>query len=85
MLRSLTPDEIFLLENRSCRCDDWSQVEVSEDFSPEHISETSFSGRVVLGTFRKSLNMNNGVRMHSGISRAHIHNCTVGNDVLIII
>ncbi|MBQ9436575.1 MAG: DUF4954 family protein [Bacteroidales bacterium] len=84
-LRPLTADEIFQLENHSCRCDNWSQVEVSEDFSPEHIYETSFSRHVVLGAFRKSLNMNNGVRMHSGISRAHIHNCTVGNDVLIII
>ena len=81
--RFLTATEISELESQACRCDDWSQVEVSEDFSPEHISEAVFSGHVVLGAFRKWRTLEGKVKVHSGISRAHIHNCTIGNDVLI--
>lgn len=81
--RSLTLNEISQLEKQSCRCDDWSLIQVDADFNADYISEVRFSGHVVLGAFSRWHTLDGGVKLHSGISRAHIHECSIGNDVLI--
>ena len=42
-----------------------------------------FSGDIKLGNFSKSYTDESGVSIRSGIINAHIHNCTIGSDVLI--
>ena len=37
------------MENQGCRSDDWSAIEVAEDFSPRGIYNTAFEGRIRLG------------------------------------
>ena len=47
--RELTASEMAQMERQGCRCDDWSVIEVVEDFSPRGIFNTAFEGRVRIG------------------------------------
>ena len=33
----LTDRQIAALEEQSCRCDDWSNIEVADDFNPKYV------------------------------------------------
>ena len=54
-MRSLTVDEISILERNGCRADDWTGINVAEDFSPEYVRNVDFYGEVTLGVFDKSI------------------------------
>ncbi len=82
--RSLTSVEIAQLENQGCSCDNWSQVKVSESFSPSYIHQTFFSGDIVLSSFSTTHTLSGGMKRHSGIYNASLHNCIVEDDVLIM-
>lgn len=81
--RQLTAEEITALEKRACYCDDWMRVRVAEPFRPSHYHSVRFSGDVLLGTTEAVVMRNGKIPAQSGIFFAHIHNCTIGNDVLI--
>lgn len=81
--RNLTPSEISVLESNKCQSDDWCKILVAEDFSPEYIHYAQFSGRVSLGVLNKTFELGGGVKKHACINRAVIHNCEIGNDVVI--
>lgn len=49
--RALTSEEIKRLEAQACTATDWNEVQVAEDFTPEYIHHTRFSGKVRLGVF----------------------------------
>lgn len=82
-MRNLTQHEIDSLIANHCVAEDWTQIFVSEEFSPEHVSFTRFSGRITLGRFVKNFQLAGGLCRHSGIRNATLHNCDIGNDVLI--
>jgi hypothetical protein len=81
--RKLTDNEISILTEQFCRCDDWSKINVVEDFNPKHIRNSNFSGDVFIGIFEKEITFFGGVKKHSGIFNATIHNCKIGNNVYI--
>lgn len=81
--RKLSASEISLLKQNGCRCNNWDQIEVTNDFNPSPIENTCFSGNVKLGSFKKDFVFPGGVVMKSGIFNAKIHNCVIGNDVFI--
>ena len=81
--RNLTPEEISMLEKNQCHCADWSKISVADDFSPEYIQNSQFSGCVSLGVLNKTFELGGGVKKHACINRAVIHNCKIGNDVVI--
>jgi len=81
--RHLSGDEIAVLTAAGCRCDDWSQVTVADPFVPAHYRNVSFSGTVRLGTTAKVHMRSGAIPVSSGIYDALLHDCTVGNDVLI--
>ena len=83
LLRKLSDDEILMLEKQGCSCGDWNDVFVSDAFSVGYISNVSFSGHVELGVFGCEILLPGGVRKHSGIRNAVLHNVTVGNDCVI--
>ena len=82
-MRNLTQHEIDSLIANHCVAEDWTQIFVSEEFSPEHLSFTRFSGRITLGRFVKTFQLAGGLCRHSGIRNATLHHCDIGNDVLI--
>ena len=82
--RSLTFEEIEILENNSCWAEDWSRVEVAEDgFQAKFFHRVMFYGDVQLGTVQKEVEITKGFVKHSGINDATLRNVTVGNDCLI--
>ncbi len=81
--RKLTEGEVRTLEAHLCTAADWDMIEVSEDFSPEHVRNTRFSGRIRMGAFRKEFALPGGIRKHSGLYHATLHNVVVGDDCCI--
>ncbi len=81
--RKLTSDEVMQLKGQMCAAECWDDVEVAEDFSADYVRHTRFSGKVRLGAFRKDFELAGGIREHSGIHYATLHNVTVGDDCYI--
>lgn len=81
--RNLLFDEIAALQAQGCSATDWTQVWVPQQFDYKPIRQVRFSGTVVLGRFEKVFDFPGGVKRQSGIRQAMLHNCTLGNDVLI--
>lgn len=82
-MRNLTQHEIDSLLINQCSAEDWTQILVPDDFSPNHIFSTRFSGKITLGRFDKTFEIAGGLRRHSGIRNATLHQCDIGNNVLI--
>lgn len=81
--RSLTQSEISILEQRGCRCDNWSLVSVADSFIADHYRNAWLSGTVRLGSAEGMTTRSNGLRMPYGIYDATVHNCTIARAVLI--
>lgn len=81
--RKLTPQEIEVLKRQMCTAADWDQIEVAEDFTPDYVSYTRFSGKIRIGAFRKEFELAGGIRKHSGLYHTTLHNVTVGDDCCI--
>ena len=81
--RKLTAAEIEVLKAQMCSSDDWTEVEVAEGFLSETVHHTRLSGKVRLGVFRKEFMLPGGMKKHSGVRFATLHNVTVGNDCCI--
>ena len=81
--RKISDAEAETLMSNGCNCDDWSRVQVKEGFDPLRCLNVNFSGDVKLGVFSKNLTDESGICIRSGISNAHLHNCSIGSDVVI--
>ena len=81
--RKLTNEEIAALQVNMCTATDWNDIDVAKDFSPDHIRYARFSGYVKLGSFNREFTLAGGIRKHSGIYYATLHNVIVGDDCCI--
>ena len=81
--RKLNKDEIRLLQEHSCTADDWTNIEVAQDFKTDYVSHTRFSGKVKLGVFEHEFTLAGGMKKHSGLYHTTLHNVTVGNNCCI--
>ena len=81
--RPLTSDEIEVLKQNSCWAEDWTSVNVSEDFKPNFMHRVMLYGEVNLGAFNKNVEVSQGFVKHSGINNATLRNVTIGDDCLI--
>ena len=81
--RSLTSQEIKLLETCNCKSEDWKQIQVTGHFDASRYSNLLFSGTVYLGAQTEQVILLAGVKKNCGIYNAHIHNCTIGDNVYI--
>lgn len=81
--RRLTEAERDMLLAQNCTAVDWNDVLVCDGFSPEYVRYTRFSGTVRLGSFSKEFELPGGMKKHSGLYHATLHNVTVGNDCCI--
>ena len=81
--RQLTEAEIQVLENNSCWAEDWSRVQVAENFSPYGFHRVIFYGDIQLGVFEKRVEVTKGFTKHAGINDATLRNVTVGDNCLI--
>ncbi len=81
--RGLTSEEIGQLIMQGCISDDWGLIEVKENFSPENIKNSTFSGKIRLGIFEEEVRLFGGVSFKTGIYNAWLNNCVVEDNVLI--
>jgi len=81
--RKLNKDEIRLLQEHSCTADDWTNIEVAQNFKTDYVSHTRFSGKVKLGVFEHEFTLAGGMKKHSGLYHTTLHNVTVGNNCCI--
>lgn len=81
--RNISASEINELIENGCSCDDWGLVQVREGFDSKFIKNSQFSGNIKLGILNKTFHLAGGVKKHSCISNAVIHNCTIGDNVVI--
>ncbi|MBR2032237.1 MAG: DUF4954 family protein [Alistipes sp.] len=81
--RKLTEAEIAQLQAQQCRAEDWKKIDVATDFATDHIHNVRFSGEITLGIFSESFVREGGIKMHSGIRNAALHNVSVGDNCLI--
>ncbi|MDR2953525.1 MAG: DUF4954 family protein [Prevotella sp.] len=81
--RNLTSSEKKQLMSQGCKADNWDDIIVKTDFVPDYIKSVNFSGKVKLGVFEKEFTLPGGLKKHSGISNTCIHNCELGDNILI--
>lgn len=81
--RSLTVDEIALLEQNDCWAEDWGNISVAEDFDAQYVRRVAFYGEVQLGVFDKFVEIDDGFHRHSGIYGATLRDVTIGENCLI--
>src|SRR5574344_1306651 len=81
--RKLTGDEILRLEKQFCTAEDWSNINVAEGFTAEYVSCVQFSGTVYLGVMEDSFTLPGGIKKHSQLKYAALHNVTVGDNCCI--
>ena len=79
-MRQLTQQEISQLESQNCSAQDWKQVEVAEGFCADYVKDTRFSGLCRLGIFEQEFALPGGLKVHSGIYHATLHNVEVGDN-----
>ncbi len=82
LLRDLTREEISVMEARGCQADDWSAVQVAQDFDCFRVRRTHLRGACVLGRFAAKVEVLPGLHLASGLSDCTLVECQVGNDVL---
>ena len=82
-MRTLTSNEIAILESQACTAEDWGRVLITDERSLRYIRNTRFSGDISIGSFQKSFDMPGGIHKHTGIFHATLHNVTIGDDCCI--
>ena len=81
--RPLTSEEIEVLKSNDCWPEDWTSVNVAEDFKPNFMHRVMLYGEVNIGAFNKNVEVSQGFVKHAGINNATLRNVTIGDDCLI--
>ena len=81
--RLLTNEEINILEDNGCMAEDWTNINVADDFQPTYIKNVNFYGEIFMGVFEKNIEVSNGFVRHSGIRNATLRNAYIGDNCLI--
>ena len=82
-MRSLTPQEIDILQRQGCLAEDWCAIQVDEHFDPAYVRSVEFYGQIKLGCFLKEVEVTPGFYKHTGLRDVVLRNVTVGDDCLI--
>ena len=70
--RPLTTEEIEVLKHNDCWAEDWTSVNVSEDFKPNFMHRVMLYGEINIGSFNKNVEVSQGFVKHSAISSTTI-------------
>lgn len=81
--RPLTSEEIEVLKSNDCWAEDWTSVNVAEDFKPNFMHRVMLYGEVNIGAFNKNVEVSQGFVKHAGINNATLRYVTIGDDCLI--
>ena len=82
-MRTLSDTEITILEDQGCWAEDWSNIQVDEDFQPTFLRRVMFYGKITLGVFETSIEVSKDFYKHTGIFNATLRNVAIGDNCLI--
>ena len=80
--KKLSGEQIDVLIQNRCKCDDWNLIEVSKEFDASSVTHTEFQGSIILGKLDGSV-IEDGIARKSGITNARLQNCIIGDGVSI--
>ena len=81
--RLLSKEEISLLLSQGCFAYKLTYITVKNNFSPWNIRNTRFEGKIKLGVFSGTIEIENGVLKKCGIYNSSIRNCEIADNVYI--
>ncbi|MDD6552614.1 MAG: DUF4954 family protein, partial [Prevotellaceae bacterium] len=81
--RPLSQQEIDILKDNDCWAEDWTAVEVAEEFQPAYMHRVMLYGDIRIGAFDKNVEVSKDFYKHTGITNATLRNVTVGDNCLI--
>ncbi|MBC8873703.1 MAG: DUF4954 family protein [Planctomycetes bacterium] len=81
--RPLRDEEIQTMQEQGCSAEDWSQIQVVNDFQPERVRSSHFAGDVRIGSLAGNIDVGGGVRKPCSIEGAYISGCVIGHGVRI--
>lgn len=81
--RKLFDAEIASLKLQGCTADEWNNISVHPNFNTENVHFINFSGSIQLGVLEGEFKLAGGYTKHSALRNANLHNCIIGNNVLI--
>lgn len=81
--RKLHDEEIALLKVNRCEAENWQNIFVSQCFNPSYVVNIRFSGTIKIGIFEREFILPGGLKKHSGIRNASLHNVELGDNVFI--
>ncbi len=81
--RPLSSEEIEALKKNGCWAEDWTSINVSEDFEPECLSQVRMYGEVNIGSQCGELEITDDFYCPCGIHNATLRNVTIGDLCLV--
>ncbi len=81
--RSLTAEEVALLNGQGNRAEDWSKVQVKDGFDAACVYGTCFCGQVYMGAFTKGTLSDGDLILPEGISCSMLRDCCIGDHCAI--
>ncbi len=82
-MRPLSNEEIKVLELNRCTADNWLNITVGENFSPDRIFNVEFIGKCRIGSNNGTITTDIGIDVPAGIHNARIIDSTIGDNCLI--
>ncbi|MCJ7821080.1 MAG: DUF4954 family protein, partial [Bacteroidales bacterium] len=81
--RLLTGEEINVLLSQGCFAENWTDITVSDKFSPVNIWNTRFEGKITLGSLSGVMKVEDGPSRTAGIYNSYIRYCDIADNVYI--
>jgi hypothetical protein len=78
--RPLTADEITLLTSSGNYCEDWSLIQVENNFDASRVRQSIFQGQIRLPAFYGTVLTPGGISVPTGIYRSTIYDCVIENS-----
>ena len=76
---ALTESQIKVMQHQNCCAENWADVTVAENFNASNIVNSTFLGKVQIGSVDGKVPGAHGLAKPCGIYNATISNCTIGN------
>lgn len=81
--RNLRSQEVELLVKNGNRAESWDEILVTNEFDPEQIRNTGFSGLVRIGRLRSAVLEHHDLRVHTGVTNSTVVACDLGDDTAV--
>lgn len=82
-MRNLYQKEIKKLKMQNCFAENWSKIQVDEEFNVKYVNNVRFYGNIRIGKLNNTVKYSDGLEKHSMIRNADIFNCAIGDNVFI--